>query len=136
MTDRVAFGMMPKEEPLEAAERDEVVTQLIETLWSDPQARAEAQHYYLGGGRGLPAQAIDNALYAIDHIAPAHPSLAWGALERALWSDQSTITPGYVTMTSLEALTACKQAADATGVPLEDCLVRATTMQVLSRRPF
>ena len=135
MTDRVAFGMMPKDEPLDPAEREGMVTDLIDSLWVDPQARAEAKRYYLGRERGLPAHQIDNALYAVDHAAHAHYPVAWGALERGLWPDQATITPGFLTLTSLEALNACRQAEKSEGLKLEDCLDQATSMHDLSRWP-
>ncbi|HEU0037032.1 MAG TPA: hypothetical protein VFQ53_40755 [Kofleriaceae bacterium] len=135
MADRVAFGMMPKDAPLGTAAREELVTMLIDTLWSEPQARTEAQKYYLGRARGLPAQQIDNAIYAIEQAAKAPSGITWGAIERGLWSDQSTTTPGFLALTGLEALRACAAAEKTTGTKLEDCLDRATSLQVLSRWP-
>jgi hypothetical protein len=136
MTDQVAFGMMPKDDPLDDPDREEVVTALIDTLWATPQARAEAERYYLGRGRGLPAQQFDNALDTIDGVAGARPHVAWGALERGLWPDQSTVTPGFLAVMSLEALGACKQAHPQGSAALHDCLVDATSLRGLSRWPF
>jgi hypothetical protein len=135
MADHVAFGMMPKNEVLDPPVREEVVGLLIDTLWTDPAARREARRYYLGRARGLPAHQFDNALHTIDHIAGAPSNIAWGALERGIWSDQSTITPGFLAVTGLEAIRACARAAEARHVTLEDCLRQAVSLKVLSRWP-
>jgi len=134
MTEQVAFGMMPKDQTLDPKAREEVVGLLIDTLWPDAAARVEASRYYLGRARGLPAQQIDNALYTIDHLARASSGIGWGALERGIWSDQSTITPGFLAITGLEAVRACARAT-ARNVTLEDCLVQATSLDRLSRWP-
>ncbi|MEO7733776.1 MAG: hypothetical protein ABIY55_22620 [Kofleriaceae bacterium] len=135
MADHVAFGMMPKDEVLDPPAREAFVTLLIDTLWTDPAARAEAAGYYLGRSRGLPAHQLDNALATIDHLARAPSGIAWGALERGIWSDQATITPGFLALTGLEAVRACTRAAEAPGKPLEACLTRAASLDVLSRWP-
>jgi hypothetical protein len=136
MADRVAFGMMPKDAPLDTATREELVNLLIDALWTDSQARDEARQYYLGQKRGLPAQQLDNSLSAIDGLAAARSAISWGAVERSLWPDQSTITPGFLAITSLEALDACKRAGRGSGDELDNCLASATTLQTLSRWPF
>ena len=135
MTDHVAFGMMPKDQPLDPPAREAFVTLLIDTLWTDPAARTEAAGYYLGRARGLPAHQIDNALATIDHLARAPSGIAWGALERGIWSDQATITPGFLALTGLEAVRACTRGAEPAGKPLEACLTRAASLDVLSRWP-
>jgi hypothetical protein len=135
MTDHVAFGMMPKDQVLDPAAREAFVTQLIDTLWTDPAARTEAASYYLGRARGLPAHQLDNALSTIDHLAHASSGIAWGALERGIWSDQSTITPGFLAITGLEAVRACTRATDAPSKPLEACLTEAASLDALSRWP-
>jgi hypothetical protein len=135
MADRVAFGMMPKGQTLDPPAREEFVGLLIDALWTDPAARTEASRYYLGRARGFPAQQIDNALYAIDRIARAPADIAWGALERGIWSDQSTITPGFLAITGLEAVRACARAPATSGSSLEACLLEASSLNVLSRWP-
>ena len=134
MLDRVAFGMMPKDAPLDAPEREDLVRTLVDALWSDPAARAEANRYYIGRALALPAQQIDNALHAIDQRARSQPNLMWGALERGIWSDQSTLTPGFLATTALEALRAC-QASGKTSGKLDDCLSRSLSLDTLSRWP-
>jgi hypothetical protein len=135
MADHVAFGMMPKNETLDPPVREEVVGLLIDTLWTDPAARLEARRYYLGRARGLPAHQFDNALYTIDRIAGAPSEIAWGALERGIWSDQASITPGFLAVTGLEAIRACARATKARKVSLEDCLRQAASLNALTRWP-
>lgn len=132
MTDQTAFGMMPKDHPLDPIVRPLVVGLMIDTLWADPAARTEARSYYLGRSRGLPAHQIDNALHTIGQLAHAPSGGTWGALERGIWSDQATITPGFLAITGLEALRAC---ALGTGRSLEECLEQTTSIGVLSRWP-
>ena len=135
MVDQVAFGMMPKNQTLDPAVREELVGVLIDTLWREPAARVEARRYYLGRARGLPAHQLDNAIYAIDRAAHGPSDIAWGALERGIWSDQATITPGFLAVTGLEALRACARGGAARGAALEDCLQQATSLKALSRWP-
>ena len=135
MADHVAFGMMPKNEPLDPPVRDAIVDLLIDALWTAPSERSEARRYYLGRARGLPAHQVDNELHAIDRIAGASSNIAWGALERGIWSDQSTVTPGFVALSGLEALRACAHAVQTRGGSLESCLLQATAPSVWSRRP-
>jgi hypothetical protein len=127
--------MMPKGQTLDPTAREELVGLLIDALWADPAARTEASRYYLGRARGLPAHQIDNALYTIDRIARAPADIAWGALERGIWSDQSTVTPGFLAITGLEAVRACARAPGASGTSLETCLFEAASLNVLSRWP-
>jgi hypothetical protein len=135
MTDHVAFGMMPKDEPLDPPVRDAIVDLLIDALWTAPAERSEARRYYLGRARGLPAHQVDNELHEIDRIAGASSGIAWGALERGIWSDQSTVTPGFLALAGLEALRACAHAVQGRGELLETCLAHATAPSVWSRRP-
>jgi hypothetical protein len=135
MTDHVAFGMMPKNQILDPAAREDFVGLLIDTLWTDPAARMEARRYYLGRARGLPAHQLDNALYQIDHVAGAPSEIAWGALERGIWSDQATITPGFLALTGLEAIRACALGAKTRSGTFEDCLRDAASLRGLSRWP-
>ncbi|HEX8107023.1 MAG TPA: hypothetical protein VF516_04805, partial [Kofleriaceae bacterium] len=135
MADHVAFGMMPKNQPLDPPVRDAIVDLLIDTLWTAPSERSEARRYYLGRARGLPAHQVDNELHEIDRIAGASSDVTWGALERGIWSDQSTVTPGFLALSGLEALRACSHAVQARGGSLESCLSQATAPSVWSRWP-
>ncbi|MEQ1737586.1 MAG: hypothetical protein ABL886_14425, partial [Rhodoglobus sp.] len=92
-------------------------------------------HYYLTQARGLPAPQIDNAFYFISTLAGSASGLKWGPLERSLWSDQNTMTPGFIATVSLEALAACEQAGKVRGVGLDDCLGWTTAIPMLARDP-
>jgi hypothetical protein len=135
MAEQVGFGVMPKTTTLEPRVREEVVGLLIDTLWTDPVARMEARRYYLGRERGIPAQQIDNALYTIDQVAGAPSEITWGALERGIWADQSTVTPGFLAITGLEAVRACTAASKKRDTTLEQCLLPSTSLKILSSRP-
>lgn len=135
MADHVAYGMMPKNQPLDPRTREEIVGLLVDTLWVEPSARLEARRYYLGKARGVPAHQLDSAIYTIDHVARAPSEITWGAIERGLWSDQSTVTPGFLAITGLEAARACAHAVEAHSGSLEDCVRQATALRVLSRWP-
>jgi hypothetical protein len=159
MTDHVAYGKMPKP-PVEMtqAERDGLVTALIEQLWADPAARAEAGAYYLRQDRGLPVQPIDSAFRFIQRAAsgssgaPAgtgdpgpqasEPDPGWGLLERGLWIDQASFTPGFAAAIALEASRRCGQTPGGDGghlrgaVWVQQCLQRALSLDALVRGPI
>lgn len=135
MADVVAFGTMPKDQFLDPAERDELVNLLIDTLWEDLPGRTEARRYYLGKSRGLSAQQVDNALSMIRQTAGASSGIEWGILERGIWSEQSTFTPGFVALTALDALRSCTAAAaNGAGGTLQECLDRTMSVPALSRQ--
>lgn len=136
MADQVAFGMMPKGVHLERRAREEIVRAVVGALWADPAARAEAEQYYLTGARGLPAQQLDNAIHTIGQLAGTPSDVSWGAIERGIWADQATITPGFLAVTGLDALRACARANAAQTGKLEECLTRATQLKTLSRWPL
>jgi len=155
MTDHVAYGKMPKL-PVEMtqAERDTMVGSLIDHLWSDPTARAEAADYYQHQDRGLPVEPIDSAFRMVQRSSAdtlpdesgdgsseadgdtAVQSPSWGLLERGLWIDQASFTPGFAAEIGLEALRVCRTGdgrhrADAGGT--ERCLEKATDPAPLIR---
>jgi hypothetical protein len=134
MAEQVAFGMMPKHGLLDPREREAVVQLLVEALWDERAAREEASRYFLGRGRGLPAHQLDHALFAIARVARGASETAWGALERALWSEQATVTPGFVAVTGLEALRACQLHGSGGRGGLAACLDAALALEVLARR--
>jgi len=74
-------------------------------------------------------------MFRIGPAATRPSGRAWGALERGIWTDQSTITPGFVAITGLEAMFACARSRDAGGGALDACLDRALAPGTLSRWP-
>ena len=130
MADKVAFGTMPKEHELATGERERLVSLFVEQLWTDPAQRTEARRYFIGRGRGLPAQQVDNVLYQLGQLVARPTDLQWAALERSLWTDQDTVTPGLVGMTALALVQ-----SNAHGRAARAC-VRATAPRTLSRWPL
>jgi hypothetical protein len=57
---------------------------------------------------------------------------AWNAFEAATRADQATYTPGFATMTAVEAIQACKDAGKA-GPALEACVRAATDPRLFLR---
>jgi len=135
MADQVSYHMMPKDELLPPALREDLVRMLVGSLWSEPAARSEALRYYLGRARALPAHQLDNALYAVDRAAGSPSDVPWGALERAIEPEQATLTPGFLAVTALEALRACTRASGGKPETVSACLERATSLDTLSRAP-
>ena len=61
---------------------------------------------------------------------------AWGAFERGIWADQASLTPGFLAVTGLDAVSACARSQETEAVTeLEDCLRRALSLKILSRWP-
>lgn len=126
MADQVAFGRMPKAPAhLSNADRGRFVRALIDNLFADPAARRDARTYYLGKMEGLPVHQVDAAIDAIESAADGVGGIDWGLLERGIYMEQSTYSPGYAATTALQALRACKRAG-AKGDALEACVDRAT----------
>jgi hypothetical protein len=151
MTDHVAYGKMPRL-PVEMTqvERHAMVGSLIDHLWADPAARAEATEYYQRQDRGLPVEPIDSAFRMVDRSSgdtlPAADSGAdrdtavqspsWGLLERGLWIDQASFTPGFAAAIGLEALRVCRTGDGRHRVDAgqtERCLEKATDPRPLIR---
>lgn len=130
--DYIAFGKMPKEPMIMTDdERRRVLRRLIATLWEDEAARKEAATYYLGKMRALPAQQIDNAFGVIAKQSGADPGGDWALLERAVFIDQMTYTPGFAAATGMQALRACL-AADL-AADLDACLDETLSVSRLVR---
>lgn len=135
MTDHTAYGMMPRAPTtMNPAQRRHIVDLMIASLWKSKKARREAARYYLGQMRGLPAQQIDNALGVIAAVSGGKTETGWGLLERSIYMDQASYTPGYAATTALQALYACKSAGRSEGQELARCLKQATSVRLLSRK--
>jgi hypothetical protein len=131
MLERVAFRQMPPK-GMPAAARRTLVDGLIDALWSEPAARAEARAHFVDRGLGLPAQLIDEALDSVLPEPGKSTPLNWGAIERAIWVEQATVTPGYLATVALEALRGCKPHRDG---ELRACLDQRFVPERLVRRP-
>lgn len=133
--DHVAHRKMPKDpSALSRGDREALVEALLAALWPGEDARAAARRYHLGS-QPLPAHHIDNALRLIADSAGASADVSWGAIERAIYADQASVTPGFVATTSLEALLACRRAGRSSRKDLRICLDEALDAAHLIRRP-
>lgn len=138
MTDHVAYGKMPKDNP-EFSERERValVELLIASLWSDEDKRATARQYYVDRFQALPAHNIDNALDNVVFRAGAErPRHDWGLYERIIYPDQTFVTPGYAATVALEAMSACRASGQREPALLRTCLRRALNIDMLTRWPL
>jgi hypothetical protein len=102
MLAELASTRMPKDRALSTAERMSLIDALIAHLWRTPADRQEARRQLAGS-------------------APEASDRAWNAFEVGIRADQATYTPGFVTMTLVEAIQACKDAGK-TGPALEACV--------------
>ena len=64
--------------------------------------------------------------------APEASDRAWNSFEGAIRADQATYTPGFATMTLVEAIAACKDAGK-TGPALEACVRAASDPRLFLR---
>lgn len=134
MADQIAFGKMPKAPMnMPPAERDALIGELIGALWPAGPAREEAARYYQSQTRGLPVEPIDNALRLIRRAAGGESEADWGLLERSLWTDQASYTPGFAAVTALEALRVCKESRRGGTAALERCLEHSLSTPALVR---
>lgn len=122
--DQVAYGKMPKGVTMDPSERAALVSLVAAAAFPDPAERAEAESYYLGQMRALPAQMLDNATRSSGDSAVGTNG-AWRALEPALRPEQHTLTPGFAAMVGLDALATCRGRHAHRTAGLRDCLREA-----------
>jgi hypothetical protein len=106
MLDAVAYGAMPKNKPLVAAERAQVLESLIAATFA-PDAVAAARDYYLGRMTALPAYRPEVIFSMIHQQAHAEGSGDWRMMESSTRSNNQEATPGIVIESGLEAIEAC-----------------------------
>jgi hypothetical protein len=109
LLDAVASGTMPKDQPLAHAERDRLLAAFIAATWSGADADA-ARAYFIDRRRALPAYRPELSFSLIHHIAGATPPTSWRLMETAVRSDVQQVTPGFITVTGLAAIEACREA--------------------------
>jgi hypothetical protein len=109
MLDAVATGTMPKDRPLARSERHRLLEALIAATWSGADADA-ARAYFINHGTALPAYRPELAFSLIHHVAGATQPASWRMMENAVRSNVQQVTPGFVTVTSLAAIEACREA--------------------------
>ena len=106
--EAVASGTMPKDQPLARSERRRLLEAFIAATWSGDDADA-ARAYFIDHSRALPAYRPELAFSLIHHIAGATQPPRWRMMENAVRSSFQQVSPGFVTVTSLAAIEACRQ---------------------------
>jgi mono/diheme cytochrome c family protein len=107
--EAVASGTMPKDQPLARAERAPLLEALIAATWSGADATA-ARAYFIDHGAALPAYRPELAFSLVHHLAGANQPTSWRMMENAVRSNVQQVTPGFVTVTGLAAIEACREA--------------------------
>lgn len=134
MVAEVSSTRMPRDHALSTAERTSLIDTLIAHLWRTPADREDARRQL---GASLRAPGVWRWSLA-EHLvrraagAPEASDRAWNAFEAATRADQATYTPGFATMTAVEAIQACKDAGK-TGPALEACVRTATDPRLFLR---
>jgi hypothetical protein len=108
MLDQIAYGAMPRNDPLASAPRAELVESLIEATFPADQATV-ARDYYLGRMAALPAYRPEVIFSMIHQRAGAEGLGDWRMMERSTRTDVQPTTPGLVIGAGVEAIEACKQ---------------------------
>jgi hypothetical protein len=134
MLAEISAKRMPKDHPLTAARRSVLLDSLIAHLWRADPDRAEAHAALATSVRppGVWRWSLSERLIRRAAGVPESTDRAWNALESAIRGDQATYTPGFATMTALEAIQACKDAGKK-GPGFEACLRTATDPRVFLR---
>jgi hypothetical protein len=134
----VAFGSMPKDRPLAEPARTQLIDALVATLWTGADAVA-ARSYFVGGMAALPAYRPEIAFELIHHGAGARDaaspasSPAWRMIENAVRPNVQQVTPGLVTVTTLEAIAACRTSTK-TRAERDRCISETVRLSNLSSR--
>ena len=124
MLAEVAFGRMPKEHPLPAAEREAFLDAFIAATWTGDDATT-ARDFYVGRMTAAPAFRPEVIFSLVRQIAGAEkPAPAWRMMENSVRSDHQQVTPGLIGVTGLAAIEACR-AAHAQTADVHRCIDEA-----------
>lgn len=134
MLAEVASTRMPKDHALSTTERMSLIDALIAHLWRTPAERREARRQLAASlaAPGVWRWSVAEHLIRRAAGAPEASDRAWNALEVGIRADQATYTPGFATMTLVEAIQACKDAGKS-GPALEACVRVATDPRLFLR---
>jgi hypothetical protein len=116
MLENVAFGRMPKNDPLSEAERTKFLTTFIDTLWTGKDAELASDHF-IARARALPAYRPEIMIDLMRQHAgdrTAKPT-RWRIMENHPRAEIQQLTPGLATIGSLAAIEACRRAQPAGG---------------------
>ncbi|MEO8699697.1 MAG: hypothetical protein ABI867_06620 [Kofleriaceae bacterium] len=107
MLDNVAFGRMPKDDPIPVAERAVLLEGLIDLVWTGTDNVA-ARSYYIGRMASLPAFRPEVVFDIIEQRAHARSPAHWRMMENAVRSNIQQVTTGLATLSGLAAIEACR----------------------------
>lgn len=136
--DSVAFGVMPKDRALIAADRSALLEPLIASIWSGGDAAA-ARGFYLGRMLALPAYRPEVVFSLVHQRAGSPlglpPANDWRMLESSTRPHLEQASPGLLTQVALEALEACRR-NNTTRAEIDACIAGALRLDdiVIDRR--
>jgi hypothetical protein len=126
MLNRVSFKTMPKGQPLSNADREGLLTTMIESLWSEPAARQRAEAYFLRWDRAGRALGIGTSLGVLrSRVGAPSSSKPPATVDALIGGEYRQLTPGYATVLALQALEMCRAAGLGEGAARERCLSHA-----------
>jgi hypothetical protein len=126
----VAFGTMPKDDPLPEPERTRVLERLIDSLWSGAD-RASARSYFIDRNAAIPAFRPELTLALIHQTAHADRPASWRMMENAVRSDRQQVTPGLATVMGIATIEACSQRFEP-GAERSRCITDTLRLDLLS----
>ena len=126
MLEKVAFGAMPIG-PSEFADTDRkaFVEAAVHSLWTAPDARAEALAFFEDGRLAHPAHGFHAAKSAVVSASGGSPERPVRSLQISVAPKDRFYTPGLAAISGMVGLDACKNAGH-TGAELEACVLEAT----------
>jgi hypothetical protein len=127
MIDTVAFGVMPKNDPLAVAERAAFVEPLLAGIWKGADASA-ARAYFLDRMTALPTYRPEVIFSLIHARAGMEGSTDWRIMERSIRSDAQQASPGLFTEVGLEAIESCKRGHH-TRAEIDRCIENALRVE-------
>lgn len=133
MLEAVAFGSMPKGHPLAEPERTQFLSAFINAIWSGADADA-AHHYFVDRMRAIPSYRPEIMFELIHDMAHSTVPPRWRMMENAIRGDLLQLTPGMITVTGLEAISAC-HGQGRSRAEIDACISKALELENLTGRP-
>jgi hypothetical protein len=131
--EAVSSGRMPKDQPMHGPERSAFLDAFIGKMWAGADA-TEARRYYVDRFMSIAAYRPEVALALIHRIAKstvAH-NLDWRMVENGQRSDSQQLSPGFIGVTALMAIEACRDAKKSRAEK-DACIASALKLENLGR---
>lgn len=135
MLSNVAAETMPKTtDGIEDRDRERIVGDLVASLWTDPADRATAYRFFADRMSASTVNPIIGSLALVRSRAGAHGPSDRSMLESTLDPAQADYSPGFIAVSALEALNACRDHTPKLGdADIAKCVERATNPTGLIR---